>query len=341
MFQRPIRIIGLDIGAYCLKAALLEKHPESGEILLRHYATYDRPQIPERLDVSISKLVKKLRTRVRLCAVAVWPERSVLRFTQRNSDSPIDLKNLQDKTDPLTSDLEDYILDFADLGSLPNNEGGKNFLICGSPREAILELMQTLANARLDVAMVQLMPVAISNAFHFSQSNDTRKNPFLFADVGARQTHISGGHSGKVLLLRTVPWGALDFQERLRSAPKGRNATEDALEYAAKPLVQELKSSADFLQIEDESSTDTLESAFHFVAATHGADRITQIHLSGYLGTSREFVEAVTQGCGLPCFLWNPFQKLIAGERPLQDYKLLEELCRLPGAAGVALQYLL
>lgn len=340
MLQRPIRIIGLDLGASCLKAALMEKRPETNDLVLRNYATYDREDASEPLDLSVSKLVRKLKTRTRLCALAIWSQDSVLRFMQKRADDPFDPQSLQNQSDPLTRDLGTYILDFADLGISPKDESLKDFLVCGTPRSTVLELIQILANARLDVGMVQLMPVAISNAFHFSQSSETLQDPFLLADIGTNQSYISGGYQGKVLLLRSVPWGAFHFQESVKAIPPDIAKIETAYDAAVEPFARELKSCLDFLQIENKTGTDAIEDAFRFVAATEAADRVIRIHLSGYLSTVPEFPAALSREIGLPTALWNPFQKLAASDRPLADYKLLKELCRLPAAAGVALQYL-
>lgn len=330
IFKRSNSVIGLDLGHASLKAVVLEKNSESAELIVRNFAIQRREDPAHALEHQLRKLLRKLRPRTRECALAFWPQDSVLRFVERSrSDSSSPREWLQSPQSPLR-DLDHHLLDFCDLGQSPEDPSKRRFLVCASPKQSLETIARTLEKAGLHPVLMQLTPMALSNAFHFSRDQQTLNDPFLVADIGARETHISGGHSDQVLLLRTLPWGTDQFLEELANkniqleeqqfTTSEPAALSRGLSAAAAPLAKELRLSADFL--------------------SRGGQSIETIHLSGYLGTLPEFSAALERESLIPCTLWNPFQKITAGEKALSGYRLLEEISRLPAAAGAALQYL-
>ena len=318
------------MGHACLKAVALEKNADTGEVSVLRYATYRLENKEQPLGVAVGKLLRRLRSRTKQCAVAFWPPHSVLRFVERSSSDNSSLRQwLQSPQSPL-GDLQDHLLDFCDLGPSPDDPTQRRFVVCASPRESVRDIARELEKAGLHPVLMQLTPMALSNAFHFSR--DKQSLPFLTCDIGAHGAHISGGHSDQVLLLRTVPWGAEQFLQSMgahavtledgRFAVSGQTSLTQALSAAVEPLAMELRQSADFIQ----NSADT--------------GRLESIHLSGYLSTLPEFIEALDRELLIPCTLWNPFQKITASDKALAGYKLLSEISRLPAAAGAALQYL-
>jgi hypothetical protein len=68
--------------------------------------------------------------------------------------------------------------------------------------------------------------------------------------------------------------------------------------------------------------------------------RPLRFYISGPLNPESLPIQALATHLEIPAMTWNPLRTAAAGKRALAEYHLLEELSRLPAAAGAALQCL-
>src|SRR4051812_49218541 len=90
------QIIGLDLGASRVKAVVLQFRPGEEGMLVRDYAIEMVAEGGEPLQVVLKRVLRRLRTRCRDCAIAMWPGGAMLRYFDSAADRNL-VRNLRKK----------------------------------------------------------------------------------------------------------------------------------------------------------------------------------------------------------------------------------------------------
>jgi Tfp pilus assembly PilM family ATPase len=324
------QIIGLDLGASRIKAVVLQFDPESGEMLVRDYAIETLAENGESLEPVLRRLLRRLRTRSRRCAVAMWPDGALLRCFEPEAEREL-VKQLQrgkaDAKQIFHDGVQNHVSACERLASFGDADVLAPYVACAIPQEAIDRVEAILRRLGYDIAAVQVTPLAILNAFAASQERSSQA--FLAVDFGRGRMTVLGGAADTVTLIRTVdfPWGEIP----LPMIPSSEH--EDDSERAA-------CEEADALLLD--GLTDHIAAELRPILASIRAQSETVslrcIHVSGGVSNHPVALRQLAEKLELECHPWNPIRHVAAHKRALQDFTMLSDLSQLPAAAGVAFQ---
>ena len=340
-FSRKKKVVGIDLGHSCLKAVLLALNQDTQEVRVLNYAmiTRDEPEVP--FEESLRLLWNKLGTRCQDCVVALWPEGGVIRMFE--SATSLDQVREQLKAEVQPEGAEEFALDCAAIGL----DGKSRFIGCAMPEITNTEIETAVKGIGKRLKLVQLVPIAIFNAFVVAYEKAAREETFLLVDIGSTVTTILGGRRGELRFSRTIEWGIKTLEEALicdggmnpgdslAGIPEDDDISMETIRAGVKSIARDIAQSLQFLQ-------------------GQGGAFIQQVYLSGWL-ISQEHILAmieeevthdysrasVNEKTGADFIQWNPLRSCTATDIALSDFKLLGDLSRLPAASGAAFQYLL
>ena len=329
MRNKPKQIIGVELGSACLKAAVIEFNERSKTLLMREYAIQPVEDAQHDLLTSVGLLLGKLKTSCRDCAITGWPDSSLLRFFEHDTETT---SNIRQVLDASQEGLDGFILDFVDTGEGTQSPKSRLYLACGLPRKEMEATRDPFQQLKYNILLFQLSPIAVFNAFQASLEEHKLEKPFLSIDFGRKRSSLSGGGNGALHLMREIPWGADDLQrflEEQKVISKGQSLRDlaappdlEAIQEAIAPLVRQIAASRDYVRNQVDSGY------------------LSEIHISGGLSSFEAFTGILQRELESPCVKWNPFRNMQASTKALSDTSLLSDLFRLQAAAGAAIQFL-
>ena len=192
------QIIGIELGTVCLKAAVIEFNGKT--LLLREHAI--QPVEGMDLVAALGLLLSKLKSSCRDCAIAARPESAILRFIEHDPTGTIDIRSLLNP-EVGQAGLEEYILDFVDIGKGKQAPKSRLYVACGAPRKELEDARQLFHQLKYNIQLFQLTPIAVFNAFQASLEEGPVVKPFLSVDFGGKRTSLSGGNA-ELHLMREV-----------------------------------------------------------------------------------------------------------------------------------------
>jgi hypothetical protein len=334
VFRRKRQIIGIDLGASRAKAVVLEYGEGENSVSIREYAVLpmDREQPLENL---LRKLLRKLRTRCRECAISAWPAGARLRFFDGKAEPELARavrRGNFDASSLFCEALDDYVAQCCQVTRLRGASDSAMYVACGIPRGELSAIENALRKLRYQLCLFQLAPVAVLNAFTASQTETARKEPFLLVDFGRGRMTIWGGLRGSVRVMHRVdfPWGEIPEPPCSVADPNaapevGANADDDALSAifgdVTDVLAAELQRVLDSFEMDEDFS------------------EVERIYVSGGLSNHPTVMRRLAEALQMQCVQWNPLRHIAAHRKALEDFSLLSELAHLPGAAGAAFQW--
>jgi hypothetical protein len=326
VFRRKRQIIGIDLGASRAKAVVLEYGDGENSVTVRDYAVLPLAR-EQPLEDLLRKLLRKLRTRCRECAISAWPAGARLRFFDGKAEPEL-VRALRggniDASALFCEALEDYVAQCCPVASLRGNRDSSMFVACGIPRGELNVIENALRKLRYQICLFQLAPVAVLNAFTASQTDTARKEPFLLVDFGRARMTIWGGLGGSVRVMRRVDFSWGEMPEPPFSVADAESADNDALLAifgdVSDVLAAELQRVLDSFQIHDDFSD------------------VQRIYVSGGLSNHPPVMRRLAEVLQMQCVQWNPLRHVAAHSKALKDFNLLGELAHLPAAAGAAFQ---
>lgn len=325
------KIIGLDLGSSRVKAVVLQYRPGEDPVI-RDYAVEEMAE-GEPLDAVLRRLLKRLRTRSREVAVAMWPKGARLRYFDGAADRTL-LDRVQSGTaaaaDLFHEDLPDHVVACERLAITDDGTRHAIHVAGAIPRAEIAALEATLARLGCRIRSIQLTPLAILNAFAASQVKG--RQPFLAVDFGRGKMTVFGVASGVMSFIHTIdfPWGEIPAPLVAVSGPGGEVQESGAAQAdeATDIIFQEV---TDHLAHE-------LQPYMDAVRAREDMSALQVVHISGAVSNHRIAMRQLSEKIGLPFKQWNPIRHLAADGRALDDFSILGDIAHLPAAAGAAFQ---
>jgi hypothetical protein len=190
------------------------------------------------------------------------------------------------------------------------------------PKAAVENVEAVLRKLGKKLRMLQLAPLSLLNCFSASCPEIAREQPFLVTDFGRERALILGGYRGLARAARVVdfPWELIKTQVTEEGSSADSAVRERGAE-AMQNLFKELVDVCDYIDSQDQ----------HL--------RLSRMHVSGALSNNAEVMRSLGEALEVECVSWNPLRAIEAEKRALSNPHLVEDLPRLPLAAGVALQY--
>jgi type IV pilus assembly protein PilM len=209
-------IIGLDIGSWSIKAAVIESSLRHFNLVgfVQHHIPTDHKGNPINANRSAS-------IRATLNEVGDWESIATAVPGQRVMIRELELPFSDDKRirsvmgfqleDLLPRDLDELTFDYYPLIS---TEERSNLLCAATDKKGFKTFLAEIADADADPKLVTLDTLTYARlASHLEEIDDSE--PVAFVDVGHRTTSVSVVHDGRVRTIRTIARGGAHLTEAL------------------------------------------------------------------------------------------------------------------------------
>lgn len=233
----PTWTMGIDLGHYAVKAVLLE---ETADAVVAHYAAH----VPTPTDsirqgvivnqrelaAQIKKIVRQSGSGIRAASIAIPIEQLVVRSLELPDMDGDELRQATRfearKYLPFPAETAEIVI--APIGQTLDSEGAPHLraLLAAAPREVVRSRAETLEMAGLEVAAVEIEPIALMRAFHVNQSsrNQSSRNTFwlgqpcVYVHLGQKSSGMCVVQDTHLRFVHKISWGSLRLTQALAAA---------------------------------------------------------------------------------------------------------------------------
>ena len=237
--------------------------------------------------------------------------------------------------DALPLPVDQALIDFYPLEKPDPKQETVRGLVIAAPKAPVIETVHAVENAGLHVAKVDLACFAALRASaHLASDTEA------LIDLGASATNIIVHTDGTPKIVRTVPRGAalitklistrMDITAAEAEAVKCRRGLVDdggdddaerveVIEEALRPLIAEIRSS------------------FNYYASTNPDHEVKRLALVGGGALLPGLTDELTAQLGVPTFLSDPMQRVLAGRKGSRQSGQVDALSRFRSSAAVSI----
>jgi type IV pilus assembly protein PilM len=225
----PGGIIGIDIGAHSIKVCELSgstsniKVERFGVFTLSEAAIIeDEVQKPDEVAQGIIETLKKANINSKqVCLGLSGPNTMTKRLsTPEGTKEEIEDHVMWEVEQYITFGADESIIDFHVIGE--NEGGGKDVLVAAAKIELIDRFKELLKDAKLQLKLVDLNVLALSNIFEavYSDKLEEFDNGTLLLDFGAQTTKIVVYKRGAPIFTKEIPLGGGMITEENGNLPE-------------------------------------------------------------------------------------------------------------------------
>ena len=299
--------IGVDIGSSSVKVVALGPRRGNGArpVVAQHLVA-----VPEGQEVDASEAIKAavagLHLPVRTVTVGVSGQWVVLRVVEMPAMKPSEIKQALpfEAQRYLPFNTQDVVLDGQVLGAVDANKIW--VLIVACKKELIERRLDWVKRAGLDVGIIDADALALANSFLSASNGRSSEESTALLNVGAQLTNLIVFQGTIPYLVRDIPWGAEKFARAVAEQAGIDIALVQQQLVGEQPananLTATTRAAAEALVTEAQLSFDYFESRF--------GRPPEKILVTGGLGLSSLFVEALKSHFSQPITPWQPTQDL-------------------------------
>jgi type IV pilus assembly protein PilM len=308
-------VVGLDVGARVLKAAVLQRENET--IKLARYqvvpstAGSDKSASVDRLSAELNDLMSQLGVSERSARIAISCPSATVCETEMPRAPLDEAKNALrlNSSRYVRRDLSNFYLDAIELADEPANDGkGKaapvmRVLVAAADREEVRWYRSALEAAKIRPETIELSALTVVNAFQLGNAELCEKEIVVLLDIGAHSTSINLLRHGQPAMTRIMHFGGNHISDfvasvlTLRPAAaeeekiKMSEAVQPLVGQALSPLAREIRSSIDFFERQQDC-------------------HVTRAFACGGSAMSRMILKFLSDEVGFHIEHWNPVQSL-------------------------------
>lgn len=221
----PGGVIGLDIGAHSIKVCEISGSP--GKVKIDKFGVFtlseaaiieDEVQKPSEITDGVLAAIKQAGITSKMVCLGLYgPNTMTKRLnTPEGTKEEIEDHVMWEAEQYITFGADDSQIDFHILGE--NEGGGKDALVAAAKLDIIDSYTDLLKAAKLQVKVVDLNVIALSNIFEeFAGDNlDEYSNGTLLLDFGAQSTKIVVYKRGGPIFTKEIPVGGTLITEEIQ-----------------------------------------------------------------------------------------------------------------------------
>jgi len=300
--------VGLDIGSSAIKVLVLgsRRGGSSRPVIAQNLVPLEGGQDADASE-AIKAAIKTLQLPTKSINLSVSGQWVIMRIVEMPTMKPAEMKQALpfEAQRYLPFNVQDVIIDGVALGPADANKTW--VLIVACKKELIERRLDWVKRAGLEVALIDVDALALANAFLASSNGRKSEGTVALINVGAQLTNLVILKQQVPYLVRDIPWGA---EKLIRAAAEQLKmeegtVTQQLTQGTANPeLLSALKLLSEALISELQLSFDYFENRFG-----HPPDEIL---LTGGLGQSAAFAEALKAHLAQPVSQWTPLKGLSA-----------------------------
>jgi Tfp pilus assembly PilM family ATPase len=197
------------------------------------------------------------------------------------------------------------------------------------PRVQVQLIYEACLKLKSCTTLLQIPPVAVFNAFEFSNEKTFKNQAFVLVDIGHLSTTVIVGVKRELILVRSLEFGGASFIEALIC--HGAASQQEVMEH----LAQEEVLTVDNARLSLTELVRSISSSIGFFEARR-EDAIPRVFVSGGMAHSPVILKILTEELQLPCEAWDPFAKCEINLSAERKRALADSSSLLSAACGAA-----
>ena len=312
MAKTPSSAIGIDVGRHSMKAVILQQRGPRRHALT-HFAVREYPEEANTLEAlgeNLKALLHDLGGSAKAAGIAVSLPESLVRIIEQNTIPQELLRDALRLNGPmlLSQDCKEWVIDCELIPSSAHSTAAGSdgepqmarYLVGGLPRTHVRKIFDACAANKIATTTLQLPPVALLNAFEYSNEAVVKKQAFVLVDIGHRQSTVIVGVKRELILVRSVDYGgaafaeqmimhgAENFQEVVTLLGQEEVLTVENARLSLNEVVRSISSSIGFFESQREEA-------------------VSRVYVSGGMARLASVIQILSEELNLPCEAWDPF----------------------------------
>jgi type IV pilus assembly protein PilM len=345
--QKPLKLVGIDIGSHAVKAVLLGQG-DDGYILedfaleiMPRGAVIDREiQDIEAVALVISKIRKKIANSIKECAAAVSGQTVITKtiFMDVNLTEEELANQIEIEADSLIPfPLDEVSLDFETLSVNESDPSKVNVLLSAARTESIQARVAALDSGGFQAKVIDVESYAVGRVYDLCLPllpDDAVNKVVALVDIGATMTLFSVSDAGEHIYSRDQLFGG---EQYTRSIVSYYNKTFEEAEQAK--ISNELPSNYTFEVLAPFHTilVQQIRRAIQMFLTSSGKDKIDYLIISGGSGLVEGIANLLKEELGIYTVVANPFHNMLVSDKVDQE-QLAKISPQLSVATGLALR---
>ena len=337
-------LVGIDIGSTAVKLVQLRESKGVYELVkigmspLPADAFVDNTLMASAAIVeAIRSLLKTLDVKVKQAACSISGNTVIIRkiaFPTMSADK-LEEQIYWEAEQYIPFDINDVNIDFHILGPDEADPERMNVILVATKKEVINDYLNLFSEAGLTLSVLDVDAFAIQNAFE-ANYDPSPDDVIALADIGNATMNLNVVRHGASLFTRDIQMGGSLYTREIQSKLALTPAEAEKLK------VSEIVSSDETVralisQVNDSLATELYRS-LDFYNANAGADRITQVYVTGGCSKTPFLLEAIRKRLDIPVEGINPFQKIICSDKVFVPGYLKDVGPHVTVAVGLAMR---
>jgi type IV pilus assembly protein PilM len=319
-----MRILGMEFGAWSVKAVEMESRFRRVEILDLHEVKLplQLPNPTEAYKAAVSQLMARLPSHPEKVVTSLPPAQSALRFLQ------IPLKSRKKVEQSFKFDLEDSIPFKLDDSIIEHHvssvKDGSLVFAAIAPKKYIHSHLEWLKAIGVEPDWLSFEGMGIINLYLSSQSEkdageDSVSGPVLLLDIGHQKTNLSVISEKRLEMFRSLSWGGINITQAIASGMT--LSLEEAEQKKIRNLRLDEDSEVPNAEMEDLITASTqafvpfIADLSHALVAYRSLYQIEvgSILLTGGTAKVQGIDDFISKNLGLPTSFFKPFKNISLG----------------------------
>ncbi len=342
----PGSIIGLDIGAHSVKVC--EVSGSAGKVKVERFGVFtlseaaiveDEVQKPLEITEGIIEALKKSNIKSKMICLGLYgPNTMTKRLnTPEGTKEEIEDHVMWEAEQYITFGADESMIDFHILGE--NEGGGKDTLVAAAKNEIIENFTSLIKTARLQVKIVDLNVIALSNVFEEIAGDNLEEysTGTMILDFGAQSTKVVIYKRGGPIFTKEIPvGGGLITEEIQRQMGVSYEEAEDLKTTTDSNgnLPQEI---LNIINIQLEVQLAEIRKNINFYVTQGSAEKVNYCFVTGGSSLLPGLMDKLSALIGLPVERLNIFSAIKIDERKMGEN--LDQIAAIsPISIGLAMR---
>jgi Tfp pilus assembly PilM family ATPase len=337
MAKTPSSAVGIDIGNASAEAVVVQRKG-ANRFVVTDFCVRDMSGpigSAEQFSELFREIYSTLNAPPRICGISMPETEGFIRIIEQPPTRPEELRELVRLNGAalLNQEASTFVVDCAEAAPAAPEGQRRKYVIGAINRTAVALIDSACHKQKLNIAAIQLAPIATINAFAAADPQTYNNDSFLLLDVGHTSSTINVGAKGELILVRRLDYGEKHLTDALASAGSASaEAAINALEQGDAGLMNAARFSVLGLAREVSSSIGFFEA--------RREESIGRIHISGPVASSRAILQLIAEELHMPCLAWDPFANCEVALHESKKALFRQQVVALSAAAGIALQVL-
>jgi type IV pilus assembly protein PilM len=339
------RLIGLDIGTSSIKVAEIEVNRKGADLLSFGMTATPLNSInggdisnPSAISVAVQSLLSEIKMKKRSVSIGIWGTAVIVKkITIPKIEKKLIAEQIKWEAEQyIPFDVNDIVLDYHIINPQTSGETF-DILLVAAQNDLVAQYNSVVTGSGMQMSVLDVSGFALANAFELNFGKTVGETIALL-NIGAGVTNFVILSDGEVIFSRDIPVGGQSFTNEIHKE-MGMTLTEaEAMKISASHGSAVPEQVQSIISNSNESVAEEIRNSFDFFAASNTGVNPQRIFYTGGCSVVPGLMEAIQRSLSLSCEMFNPFGRVRAKNKSLNEAYLQQVAPFAAVAVGLAVR---